>query len=397
MEIIVDGRKRKAKAVKGVDALISALGMNNCEALVKVNGKLSCDGAAISPKDIVEVIHYRPKNENAAKESNAAAKKIPSACSKCGKPAAISLRYAHLQLCQSHFAEFFEGRVKRTVREYGMLKKGEKIAVALSGGKDSCVMLRMLHKISKSLPIELFAITVDAGIHGYMEFGLETAKQECKKLGIPLHVVSFKEEFGSTLDELLRKKGEERSCSYCGVMRRYLLNKYARKLGANKIAVGHNADDVAQTVLMNFMRNEPERLARFGPVGGIVEDEMFITRIKPLFTTPERDVAAYTVMKEVPIKFMECPYAKNAFRQHVRKMLNDAEEKYPATKVRVVRAFLSTLKRGNGGEKVASTSSSARRDPFLHSAKSGPICKCIVCGEPTSQEVCSLCKMLEKA
>ena len=192
-------------------------------------------------------------------------KKKSGACTKCGQKAAISLRYAHLELCQSHFARFFESRVKHTVRDYRMLGKGDKIAVAVSGGKDSCVMLHMLHRISKSLPITLFAITIDEGICDYREFSLETAKQECRKLGIPLHVVSFKEEFGRSLDELLKKKGEERSCSYCGVMRRYLLNKYARKLGADKIAVGHNADDVAQTVMMNFMRNEPERLARLGP------------------------------------------------------------------------------------------------------------------------------------
>ena len=312
--------------------------------------------------------------------------KQTSSCTKCGKPAAISLHYAHLELCQSHFVKFFESRVKRAVREYAMLKKGDAIAVALSGGKDSCVMLHMLHKISKSLPISLFAITIDEGICGYREFSLETARQECRKLGVPLHVISFKEEFGSTLDGLLKKKGGERSCSYCGVMRRYLLNKYARKLGADKIAVGHNADDVAQTVLMNFMRNEPERLARFGPVGGIMGDEMFITRIKPLFTTPERDVAAYAVMKGIPIKFMECPYAKNAFRQHVRKILNETEEKYPATKVRVMRAFLSQLALLADGMKYRNAKQTSQT-----------ICKCAVCGEPTSQEVCSLCKMLEKS
>src|SRR3989344_2621998 len=201
-----------------------------------------------------------------------------SVCTKCGKPAAISLRYANMDLCQSHFTRMFEARVMRTVREYRMLKKGDVVAVGVSGGKDSCVMLNLLYKISQSLPFTLTAITIDEGIAGYRNKSLEVAKKECGKLGIPLKVVSFDAEFGSTLDKLLKEKGQERSCSYCGVMRRYSLNKYARELGATKLAIGHNSDDVAQTVMMNFMRNEPERLARFAPVSSDAEEGTFIPR-----------------------------------------------------------------------------------------------------------------------
>jgi uncharacterized protein (TIGR00269 family) len=247
-------------------------------------------------------------------------------------------------------------------------------------------MLHMLHRISQSLPMELFAITIDEGIHGYRSRSLEVAKKECGKLGIPLKVVSFHGEFGKTLDKLLEEKGVERSCSYCGVMRRYALNRMAREGGATKLAIGHNSDDVAQTVFMNYMRNEPERLGRFGPVSGAVDDGQFIPRIKPLFLTPERDVAAYAVMKGIEIEFMECPYAANAFRQHVRKMLNEAEEKYPATKLRIVKAFLEQRKLMQDGVK------------FRQAGKSGAeIGRCAACGEPSSQQICSLCTLLERA
>lgn len=304
-------------------------------------------------------------------------------CTKCGKKAAISLRYANLDLCQSDFTEMFEARIKRTVREFHMLKKGDKVAVGVSGGKDSCVMLHMLHRISQSLPFTLHAITIDEGISGYRNKSLEVAKSECKKLGVPLKVVQFEREFGQTLDKLLKERGEERSCSFCGVMRRYSLNKYARELGANKIAIGHNADDVAQTVMMNFMRNEPERLGRFGPVSGAVDDDAFIPRIKPLFLTPERDVAAYAVMKGIEIEFMECPYARFAFRQHVRQMLNDAEMKYPGTKLRIVKAFLSQQQLMEEGVRARHGST--------------PVGKCRACGEPTSNDYCNLCTLLERA
>jgi uncharacterized protein (TIGR00269 family) len=307
-------------------------------------------------------------------------------CAKCGKPAAITLRYMNADFCQSHFVRLFESRVKRTVRQHRMLKKGDRVAVGLSGGKDSCALLHLLHKISQSLPIELFAITIDEGIAGYRSRTLRVARKECRKLGVPLTVVSFREEFEGTLDGLLKDRGSGRACTYCGVMRRYLLNKYARKLCADKIAIGHNADDVAQTVLMNLMRNEPERLGRFGLLSGAVEDRAFVKRIKPLFTTPERDVAAYAVMKGIGIEFSECPYAHAAFRQYVRRMLNSAEEKYPGTKLRVVRAFLEQSSLMLDGSRYRIEKSGGKKE----------IARCALCGEPSSGKVCSLCSLLER-
>ncbi|MCX6769342.1 MAG: TIGR00269 family protein [Candidatus Micrarchaeota archaeon] len=306
-------------------------------------------------------------------------------CSKCNKASVIALRYAGIEFCQSHFTRFFEARVMRTVREFSMLARKDRIAVALSGGKDSTVMLHLLKKIGESFPMELFAITIDEGIAGYREFSLKTAVEECKKLGVPLTVVSFRSEFGQTLDSLLKKRGEARACSYCGVMRRYLLNKVARRMGADKIAIGHNSDDVAQTVMMNYMRNEPERLARFGPVAGAAEDELFVTRIKPLFLTPEREVAAYAMMKGIEIKNIGCPYAKSAFRQHVRKILNETEEKYPASKLRIVRAFLAQKKLMQEGAKK-------------RIEKHGKPARCKECGEPSSnrEERCALCLLLSE-
>ncbi|MEM4633710.1 MAG: TIGR00269 family protein [Candidatus Anstonellaceae archaeon] len=307
-------------------------------------------------------------------------------CVKCGKPAAITLRYMNADFCQSHFVRMFEARVKRTVRQHKMLKKGELVAVGLSGGKDSCVLLHMLHKISKSLPIKLCAITIDEGIEGYRSKTLRIAQEQCSMLGIPLTIISFKEEFKRSLDEILDEKGESRSCTYCGVMRRYLLNKFARKLGADKLAIGHNADDIAQTIIMNLMRNEPERLGRFGLTSGAIEDEAFVKRIKPLFTTPERDVAAYALMKGIEIEFAECPYAKAAFRQYVRRMLNEAEEKYPGTKLRIVRSFIEQSKLMLDGARYRIEKSGGKKN----------IAKCISCGEPSSGKLCSLCMLLER-
>ncbi len=301
-------------------------------------------------------------------------------CSKCKKKAAVFLNYSKIGLCQPHFARMFETRVMRSVRQHRMLKKGEKIAVALSGGKDSIVVLHMLHKISKSLPIKLFAISIDEGIGGYRKQAIKTAKKECKKLKVPHFVASFKQEYKKSLDQLIKERGEALSCSFCGIMRRYLLNKTARKHRAAKLAIGHNADDIAQTVMMNFMRNEPGRLARFGPVGGTVEDKRLVTRIRPLFCTPEIDVVAYATLKGLLFHHDRCPYSKNAFRESVRSLLNKMEQRYSGTKLKILNAFLSQLEVMKKAAKQ----------------KKVKIGKCSSCNEPSSKNLCRLCKLLGK-
>lgn len=258
-----------------------------------------------------------------------------------------------------------------------MIKPGERIALALSGGKDSIVLLHLLSNLKKKVPFELIAITIDEGIANYRNKTLKVAKKECKKLKIPLKILSFKKEINLSLDEIL-KKTRTAACSWCGVFRRYLLNKGARAAKVDKIAIGHNLDDVAQTALINLMRNEPLRLVRF--FEPIAEDANFILRIRPLLRSPEKEVAIYALLRGFDIEYVECPYAYLSFRQHVKKQLNETEEKYPGTKQRIVNSFLELekwMRRGMENEKFK----------ILH---------CERCGEPTSTNLCMSCTMLEK-
>jgi len=299
-------------------------------------------------------------------------------CSKCSGDAVIYLPYGNENLCRRHFVESFEKRVRRTVREFGMIKKGDKVGVAVSGGKDSISMLHMLKNICDSMRLELAALSVDEGINRYREGTLKVAKENCRKLGVEHKILTFKKEIGVTVDEIACKDERMRTCSYCGVFRRWILNKAAREMGLNKLAVGHNLDDAAQTVLMNFLRNEPFRLARFGPIGGVVEHEFFVDRIKPLIRIPEREVAVYSIIKGMGIKFGRCPYAHEAFRNEVRVFLNEVEENFPGTKFRVFNSFMS-VKDAIGGK--------FNTDETLM--------KCKECGELSSHEVCMRCQMLK--
>lgn len=293
-------------------------------------------------------------------------------CSVCNRNGAVYLPYMKKVLCESHFLNFFEKRVFRTIREFGMIKKGEKIAIGYSGGKDSTVLLHLLAKLRRTHPFELFAITVDIGIPGYFDKLLHSAKKECEKLGIEHKVVSFKKELGFTTYDIY--KSGKSPCSYCGVFRRRLLNVAAREWGADKLAIAHTLDDVAQTILMNIMRNEPIRLIRL--IEPVIDEEAFVPRIKPLLRTPEKEVVQYALIKNLPFQTKGCPGMRVAFRHEIRKMLNVIEEKHPGTKFKILNSFLSMekLMRKGLGEKAFK------------------IGRCKICGEPSSSDVCMFCK-----
>lgn len=314
-------------------------------------------------------------------------------CSKCKSRAVMRQAYSGESLCKKHFMRMFEDRVRKSIREFSMLKPNQHVAVALSGGKDSAVLLHLLCDLKQRLPMRISAILVDEGISGYRPHTIKTAKKECEKLGVKLHIVTFEKEFGKKLDAVIKKRDGKKSegrcasgakrgaCTYCGVFRRALLNRAARRIGADKLAVGHNLDDTAQTVLMNLMRNEPARLARFGISGGVADGEGLVPRIKPLVRTPEKEVAIYAMLKGIGIHFMQCPYAEEALRQDVRSVLNKLEEKYPGTKFRMLNSFVAMRP-----ALMKFASDEAKES-------SGKIGACRTCGDATSGTECAACRL----
>ncbi len=294
----------------------------------------------------------------------------------CGRDAVYFLQYARRHLCPEHFIEMFDRRFRRAVRKFRMIKKNDLVAVGLSGGKDSTVLLHSLVQLQKDLPFELVAITIDEGIKDYREKTIEVAKRECEKLGIRHRTYSFRDASGKTLDEII-DKGEELPCSHCGVMRRYLLNKAAREAKADKLAIGHNLDDLAQTILMNIMRKEPSRLARINEP--LVNDPQFVRRIKPMMLIPEKEVAAYAMLKGIEMEHLECPYANTALRQDVRRLLNQMEEKHPGTKFKIAASFFEI--------------EDALQQKY---GKNVEIRRCVQCGEPAAKDRCMYCRKIRE-
>lgn len=298
-------------------------------------------------------------------------------CKSCKERPVIKLSNSPVSLCKLCFFRYFEKKFSKTVRKFDLVDKDDHIGVAVSGGKDSTTLLHLLNKfVNKKRGVRLTALAIDEGIKGYRDKSLDTVKKVCEEEGIPLHILSYKEEFGKDLDEVV--KHFPHPCSICGVFRRYLLNKGARDLKFTKLATGHNLDDEAQSVLMNQFRRNIKVSARLGPITGTVKSSSFIPRIKPLYLLTEKEVAAYAFLKGFMDEFNECPHGKVAYRNHVRSLISDFELKFPGTKHNLILSFLETLPMLR------------QNQDYKESLKF-----CEKCGEPCSQKVCQACNYVE--
>ncbi len=306
-----------------------------------------------------------------------------STCTVCRRREAFFFRpYSGQRLCRKCFTESIEAKVRATIAKYRMLGFDDKIAVAVSGGKDSLSMLRILAKMERRRPkAELVAVTVDEGIKGYRDEALQIASTECSKLQVPHHVVSFKELFGNTLDDLVKLRresgGEElTACAYCGVLRRRALNIAAREVGADKIATAHTLDDEVQTILMNIFRGDLARLAKEKPVTDEVHSKL-VRKVKPFCEIPENESALYAYIKKVRFQSSPCPYASEALRNDLRAMLNQMEEKHAGTKF----ALFNSLERLRPALRIV--------------ALDNHYDECVECGEPSSGGLCKVCALLK--
>ena len=271
----------------------------------------------------------------------------------------------------------FEDSVKKTIKDYKLLNKNDRVLVACSGGKDSTVVLYLLKKFGYNVE----GLIVDLEIGEYSKTNLDNITQFCRKQGIKLHKASFREEYGYSkckIERILKSKGSKlNSCTICGILRRYMLNKKSRELKFDKIVTGHNLDDEAQAIMMNFFRNTMHLQSRLGPVSGNLKSEKFIPRVKPLYFCVEENIKKYSLSHKFPVLYERCPCIVDSYRNKVREILNNLPDSIKV-KRNIVNNFLMilpNLKKHHRGHKL-----------FF----------CIVCGEPTSEKICTTCKIIGK-
>lgn len=303
-----------------------------------------------------------------------------NSCDKCGNPKiVIRKKQSGQSLCSDCFIESTQKKVLKDIRKYGLLKKGDKILLGLSGGKDSVMLLDILNSLRKRNIIDLVAVTIDEGICGYREKGVDIARRNAEKLGVEHRVVTFKEYFGTTLDDIISntvKDSRRNACTYCGVFRRWIFNRVAREEGATRVATGHNLDDETQSILMNYLEGNIQNLTRIGPKSES-QNDMFTVKIKPLREIPEREVGLYVVAKELEVHFAGCPYAGESFRSEVGSFIKKLSNEHPTIMYSTLRGFdkiKPILKKEFGTESINNA--------------------CERCGEPSATTFCKACIFL---
>ncbi|MEM4318306.1 MAG: TIGR00269 family protein [Candidatus Pacearchaeota archaeon] len=277
-----------------------------------------------------------------------------------------------------NFIRNFEERVRKTIQEYELCSKNDKIVVACSGGKDSTTVLYLLNKFGYNVS----ALHINLLMGKWSEQNLANVKKFCEEQGIKLHVYSIRDEIGYGIcyvKSVVQQKAKLKQCSICGVIRRWLINKKARQLGATKLATGHNLDDEAQTIIMNILRGDPYYGLGLGPITGVINDKKFVTRIKPLYWCKEVDVKQYSQLMNFPVLYQRCPCVIGATRHEVRNKLNELEKINLDVKKNIVKNFLKikeSLKKSLSNEKIN---------------------YCKSCGEPSRNAVCKACQLLQLA
>jgi uncharacterized protein (TIGR00269 family) len=293
--------------------------------------------------------------------------------------AVIDQPYRGAHACATHLAASIEERFRREM--HGQLPRFARgtIAVGLSGGKDSAVTLALTDRYFRRHPaVRVVAISVDEGIEGYRSKTLGAATALAHSLGVEHRIVRAQEELGTTTDEAARELPTTPACSFCGVWRRGLLNRAARTEGADAVVLGFNLDDLAQTVLMNLVRGDLDRLVRMAPHR--VRQPGLVPRVAPLAAVPEREVFTYAHLTGLPFDHTECPHAGRAARNRFREVVWQLEEAQPGTRQSLLRTH---------GRLV---------DLLLaHEGGVGAPLRCRGCGEPSSGELCRSCEFLRVA
>ncbi|MFO7172562.1 MAG: TIGR00269 family protein [Bacillota bacterium] len=294
-------------------------------------------------------------------------------CIKCRGKAVVPVKRHNAAFCAEHFFEYFENQVERAIKEHRMFRRGDKILVAVSGGKDSLAVWDVLLRMG----YEAHGLYIDLGIGEYSQRSKEKVLKFAEQRGATLRVVSIEEEFGLGTPEFARKAGRP-ACSACGLNKRYLFNREALNGGYDVIVTGHNLDDEAATLLGNVLNWNVGYLARQSPVLEASAPNL-VKKAKPLYRLTEREIASYCVLRGIDYIVEECPMAKGAKSIEYKHLLNQLEELSPGAKARF---FFGFLEKG--------------RPHFEAEQEKIEVRPCQVCGQPTTAEVCAHCRMLQR-
>ncbi|GAA6017800.1 hypothetical protein JCM11491_004623 [Sporobolomyces phaffii] len=365
-------------------------------------------------------------------------------------------------VCKECFFEVFETEVHHTIMGYGqaeqshkkrkgksvaregaageddaqeqqvpqkvLFKRGERVAIGASGGKDSTVLAYIMTLLNERYDygLDLCLLSIDEGISGYRDASLDTVKRNAEQYGLPLKILSYSELYGGwTMDKVVAEVGKKGNCTYCGVFRRQALDRGAHILTVDHIVTGHNADDVAETVLMNVLRGDISRLERCTAIttGGDLDPKptndpsssdpsdlesllpRTIKRSKPFKYAYEKEIVMYAYFKKLDYHSTECIYAPTAYRGYARALVKDLEAIRPSAIVDLIysgEAMAASLnlrgRRAGGDPDPYETLHAPPKKGITKATKKGAKQvqqKCQRCQSLSSQPLCQACMLLE--
>jgi uncharacterized protein (TIGR00269 family) len=298
-----------------------------------------------------------------------------SKCRRCREPAIIDIRRHNAAFCSPCFQHHCREQVRRSIDDFRMIAPGERVLVAVSGGKDSLALWDIL----LDLGYDADGLYLGLGIGDYSGESGRQARSYAEGRGAKLVEIEIPEEFGFDIPNGA-KAAKRVPCSACGLSKRHLFNKAALDGGYDVVATGHNLDDEAAVLFGNVLRWSTDYLGRQLPV--LPGENGFPRKVKPLVRLGEREMAAYCVLKGIDYIVEECPMAVGNKHIGYKEALNAIEEESPGTKAAFYFGFLDRA--------------SALFTPQA-AAERVDLRPCTSCGAPTTGETCAFCNLVVKA
>jgi len=296
-------------------------------------------------------------------------------CTVCKGPAVIDARRHNANFCPAHFIAHCEEQVRRAVHQFGMIDSGERVLVAVSGGKDSLALWDLLVRLGFAAD----GLYLGLGIGEYSDESGRYAREFAGRRGLRLHEVDLRDEYG--FDVPTGAKAAKRvPCSACGLSKRHLFDRAALEGGYDVVATGHNLDDEAAVLFGNVLRWNVDYLARQAPV--LPARSGFPRKVKPLVRLAEREMAAYCVVRGIDYQVEECPMAVGNRHLGYKEALNTIEVQSPGSKAAFYFEFLDKA---------------AHRFNAGFGEEQASLLACERCGAPTPVAVCAFCRLVERA
>jgi uncharacterized protein (TIGR00269 family) len=290
-------------------------------------------------------------------------------CRTCRAPAVIEVRRHNAAFCATHLQSMFRGQVERAIRRFDMIHGGDRVLLAVSGGKDSLALWDVL----LDLGFDVTGLYLGLGIGDYSDRSHRVAQGFADAHEARLLTVDLRRDYGYDVPTA-GARGSRSTCAVCGLSKRYVFNRAALEGGFDVVATGHNLDDEAATLLGNTLRWRTDAIARQSPV--LPARDGMVKKVKPLHRLSELETAAYAFLRGIDYVVEECPLVAGNTQLRYKEAMNAIERSSPGTKAQF---FLGYLERGR-------TLFGAEDRPRLR--------PCEACGQPTTGRFCAFCRAL---